>query len=83
MHALTEEQIDQVSGAIDWADVGIGVGIAVAGATFVVATGGAGVPITLVAMAGTSEMSHGGRRCPRPGCAGWLCDWRRVRELAP
>jgi hypothetical protein len=55
MYALSQEQIDQVSGAIDWAEVGIGVSIFAAGAALTVVSGGTAlVPVGLIATAGTT-----------------------------
>jgi len=55
MYALTEDQIDQVSGAIDWGEVGVGAGLIALGITFTVVSGGtATLPVMLIVGAGTS-----------------------------
>ena len=55
MYALTEQQIDQVSGAVDWTEIGVGAGVIALGITFTVVSGGtATLPVTLIVGAGTS-----------------------------
>jgi hypothetical protein len=61
MYALSAEQIDQVSGAIDWGEVGVGAGLIGLGITFTVVSGGtAALPVMLIAGAGTgAEIAAG------------------------
>jgi len=55
MYALTNEQIDEVSGAVNWTEVGIGCAIISLGIAFTVASGGLGaIPVMVIAGAGTA-----------------------------
>lgn len=55
MYALTAEQIDEVSGAINWAEVGIGCAIISLGIAFTVVSGGlGGIAVGVIAGAGTA-----------------------------
>jgi hypothetical protein len=55
MYALTEEQIDDVSGAINWAEVAMGCAIISLGVTFTVVSGGlGGIAVGVIAGAGTA-----------------------------
>lgn len=55
MYALTDDQIDQVSGSINWTEVGVGASLIALGITFTVVSGGtATVPVMLIVGAGTS-----------------------------
>jgi hypothetical protein len=55
MYALTEDQIEQVSGAVNWAEVGIGCAIISLGIAFTVASGGlGGIALSVIAGAGTA-----------------------------
>lgn len=55
MYALTEDQIDQVSGAINWSEVAAGATIISLGIAFTVASGGLGaMPVLAIVGAGTA-----------------------------
>ncbi len=55
MYALTEDQIDQVSGAVNWSEVAAGATIVSLGIAFTVASGGLGaVPVMVIVGAGTA-----------------------------
>lgn len=55
MYALTADQIDQVSGAINWSEVAAGATIISLGIAFTVASGGLGaMPVLAIVGAGTA-----------------------------
>lgn len=55
MYALTEDQIEQVSGAINWSEVAAGATIISLGIAFTVASGGlGGLPVLAIVGAGTA-----------------------------
>lgn len=55
MYALSNEQIDQVSGAVNWGEVGAGAAVISLGIAFTVASGGiGGVGVLAIAGAGTA-----------------------------
>jgi hypothetical protein len=55
MYALTNDQIEEVSGAINWMEVGVGCAVISLGVAFTVASGGLGaMPLLVIAGAGTA-----------------------------
>ena len=55
MYALTNDQIEEVSGAVNWTEVGVGCAIISLGIAFTVASGGLGaMPVLAIVGAGTA-----------------------------